>query len=521
MHNADALAEEPGDDRTFAYRKGGLFMKRKILAILLSLAMLGGIAGCGNTASTEPESGAGDASAESVETVETAAGDSAEAATEEGDTSSSDAKVADYPMLDNLDLDGTLQPGMYEGKKIVVACSGANYEKVFKIFASLFKEMTGGEVEVQSFPDQLFEKGQMGLSSNQFDIVCMPIAYIHSFAHAGLLTDITEMLETVASPNYDVDDFLTGMYDTYSRYDGMQVAFPFKPDSMVFFYRKDLFEDPEQQAAFKEKYGRDLTVPETPEEMLEVAQFFTKSMNPDSPVEYGYSGVLSKGSSRFTWFNHLGYFGGKELNEDFTPGFTDGSGVEALQFMLDLVECAPEESITFDWDTGNTYFAQGNAAMMEQWPGLYMNCEADDSPTKGKIGYGLVPGGSPCLGGWAMSIAASSPEQEMAFKFCELVTSKDGEYIKAPIEMDPCRASNYERDIFLELGNPVYDALKANLAVASQLADTDVPYVSAQVGDIEEVAIQSALAGEITAEEAVAQIAEEMTNVIDSIKDEL
>lgn len=487
-------------------------MKRKILAILLSLTLVGSLAACGSKPAADQGSDAAQTAAE-----ESAAGE--EAAAEE--TAGSGAKVADYPMLENLDLDGTLKPGMYEGKKIVVACSGANYEKVFKIFASLFEEMTGGEVEVQSFPDQLFEKGQMGLSSKQFDVVCMPIAYLHSYGHAGLLTDMTEMLETTASPGYDVQDFLTGMYDTYSRYDGMQIALPFKPDSMVFFYRKDLFEDPDLQAKFKEKYGRDLTVPATPEEMLETAEFFTKSENPDSPVEYGYSGVLSKGSSRFTWFNHLGYYGGSEVGDNFTPGFTDGSGVKALQFMLDLMKYAPAEATTFDWDTGNTYFAQGNAAMMEQWPGLYMNCEADGSPVKGKIGYALVPGGSPTLGGWAMSIAASSAEQEMAFKFCELVTSKDGEYIKAPIEMDPCRASNYDRDIFKELGNPVYDALKENLAAASQLADTDIPYVSAQVGDVEEVAIQSALAGEITAQEAIDQIAEEMTKVIDSVKDDL
>ena len=503
-------------------------MKRKILAVFLALTLVGSMAACGTSTSAGQDGSTSNASSEeqAADDGAQAEGDGAEteadAATETAEeVFTSDAKVADYPMLDNLDLDGTLQPGMYEGKKIVVACSGSNYEKVFKIFASLFHEMTGGEVEVQSFPDQLFEKGQMGLSSNQFDVVCMPIAYIHSFAHAGLLSDVTEMLDTVASPGFEEEDFLTGMYDTYSRYNGMQIAFPFKPDSMVFFYRKDLFEDATQQAAFKEKYGRDLTVPATPEEMLEVAEFFTKSVNPDSPVEYGYSGVLSKGSSRFTWFNHLGYFGGTEVGEDYQPGFTDGSGVKALQFMLDLVKFAPQESITFDWDTGNTYFAQGNAAMMEQWPGLYMNCEADGSPTKGNIGYALIPGSSPTLGGWAMSIASSSEEQEMAFKFCELVTSKDGEYIKAPIEMDPCRASNSERDIFLELGNPVYDALKENLAAASQLADTDIPYVSAQVGDIEEVAIQSALAGEITAEEAIAQIAEEMTTVIDSVKDDL
>lgn len=431
------------------------------------------------------------------------------------------ATLADYPMLENLDLDDTLQPGMYDGKKIVVACSGGTYAEVMNIFADLFYEMTGGEVEVQTFPDDLFEKTQMGLSSNMFDVVCVPVAFAHSFGHAGLVTDFTEMLTTVASPSYDVDDFLPAMYETYSKYDGKQIAFPFKPDSTVFFYRKDLLEDPDQQAAFKEKFGRDLTVPTTPEELVEVAQFFTRSMNPDSPVEYGFSGSLGKGSSRFLWFSLLGYYGGSEIGEEYAPGFTDGSGVKALETMLKLVECAPPEVNTFDWTSGNVYYAEGNVAMEIQWPGLYMNCEAEGSPVKGKIGYGLVPGENPCLGGWVLSIAASSAEQEMAFKFCELVTSKDGEYIKAPIEMDPCRASNYDRDIFIELNNPVYDALRANLAKASQLADTDIPYVSAQIGDIEEIAIQAAMAGEMTAEEAVTQMAEEMTVVIDGVKDAL
>ena len=73
-------------------------------------------------------------------------------------------------------------------------------------------------------------------------------------------------------------------------------------------------------------------MPETPEELLEVAAFFTKSLNPDSPVEYGYSTMMSKGNSRFSWFNRLGAFGGKEVGADYSLGFTDGSGLKALDY---------------------------------------------------------------------------------------------------------------------------------------------------------------------------------------------
>ena len=97
------------------------------------------------------------------------------------------AGAADLKMtLTNLDLDGTLQPGMYEGKKIVVAASNGDHSASLREFAKIFKELTGGEVEVQEFPDQLFEKVQLALQSGgQFDVIEMPIAYIHSFAYAG------------------------------------------------------------------------------------------------------------------------------------------------------------------------------------------------------------------------------------------------------------------------------------------------------------------------------------------------
>ena len=56
------------------------------------------------------------------------------------------AGAADLKMtLTNLDLDGTLQPGMYEGKKIVVASASGDHSASLREFAKIFKELTGGE----------------------------------------------------------------------------------------------------------------------------------------------------------------------------------------------------------------------------------------------------------------------------------------------------------------------------------------------------------------------------------------
>lgn len=490
---------------------------RVFLSALLSIVMVTSMVACGS-------GGSADNNAATTPPAEANAPAEAPAAETPVDEDTSGSVVAENPELTNLDLDGTLQPGMYEGKHIVIASGSGDFEYSLKEYAKLFKELTGGEVEIQSFPDQLFEKAQLGLSSGgQFDIVVVPIAFIHSFAHAGYMSDLTDMINTLASPSFDKADFIPGLYNTYASYNGKNVALPFKPDSQMLFYRKDLFEDPAMKDAFKAKYGRDLTVPKTPEEMLEAAEFFTKSSNPDSPTEYGYSTMMSKGSSRFGWFNRLGYYGGKEVGGNYQPGFTNGSGEKALQFLMDISKFAPSDWLNFDWDLANTFFAQGNAAMMEQWPGLYLTCDQDGSPTKGKVGYAVVPGSSPTLGGWAMGIVADSKEQEMAFKFCEMVTSKDGEILKIKYTMDPCRTSNYDRDIVKELiSDPdFYTALMENLSVASQLADTDIPYISAQIGDIQEAAVQAALAGEITAAQAVDQMATEFQAVVDGVKDSL
>ncbi|MFH1880412.1 MAG: extracellular solute-binding protein, partial [Bacillota bacterium] len=162
---------------------------------------------------------------------------------------------------------------------------------------------------------------------------------------------------------------------------------------------------------------------------------------------------------------------------------------------------------------------QGNAAMMEQWPYLGTLAEMDGSAVAGKVAAAVTPGSSPTLGGWALAIVNDTQDPELAFKFCEFATSADGECLKIQYEMDPCRTANYSRDVVKDFSDK-YEAFMQNLAVATQLADTDIPYISAECGDIEEIAIQAALSGELTAAEAIDQMAEQLQEVINGFKED-
>lgn len=394
--------------------------------------------------------------------------------------------------LENLDSSGTLK-GQYEGKKITVATRTGDHETALKEAAKYFEAATGAKVEVQSFPagnDE--EKIQLDLStSHTFDAVLMPVANIHSYAASNYLKKLDDYKD-VADPELDMEDFIPSILDLYGKYDGELYAFPYKPDTQMLFYRKDIFEDEKVKAAYKEKTGNDLTVPKTNEEMVEIAKYFTKSKNSDSPVDYGYISMGSTTNSRAIWMNREG--DQTVISKDNQATVNNDATKQAMKTMMELKNYAPKEWTQLGWDEANALFVEGKALMMEQWPGLINSINDENSKVKDKIGFAVTPGESPVLGGWSIAVTSSSKEDELAYKFIEFVTSKDGELLKVEHTMDPVRQSNYERGEVMS-SNEMYPVLLDSLTKGKQLVDADVPYISAQLNDILEDQTQSLLNG--------------------------
>ncbi|HEY3345640.1 MAG TPA: extracellular solute-binding protein, partial [Anaerolineaceae bacterium] len=79
-----------------------------------------------------------------------------------------------------------------------------------------------------------------------------------------------------------LDNYLTAdekqkvQHTDFFTQDGKLVGAPQYYNFPMLFYRKDMLEDPKEQAAFKAKYGRDLTVPKTYDDLLQVAEFFNR-----------------------------------------------------------------------------------------------------------------------------------------------------------------------------------------------------------------------------------------------------
>lgn len=226
-----------------------------------------------------------------------------------------------------------------------------------------------------------------------------------------------------------MDDFMPAAvyaYSTWPKGTPNYYALPAMGDANGWFYRKDWFARPEIQAAFKEKYGRDLAEPKTQKELLELAQFF-QGREIDGQTVYGAAIFTERGSEGITMgvTGALYPWGFKYEN---TPGKYDMEGavnspqaVEALEFYKEFYKTAtPPGYDNAYMEQSLDAFKSGQVAMAMNWfaffPGLY----ADPNTGGDKIDFFVNPPqnepGS-TLGGQGISVVSYSDNQEAALEY--------------------------------------------------------------------------------------------------------
>lgn len=205
-------------------------------------------------------------------------------------------------------------------------------------------------------------------------------------------------------------------------------ALPAFGDVVGWTYRKDWFERPEIQAAFKEQYGRDLTPPQTFAELMDIAKFF-QGREIDGKTVYGASIYTERGSEGITMgvMDVLYSFGFKYDNPEKPydmQGFVNSPGaVAGLEYYKALYDCctAPGASNTYMGEGIDAYKSGQVALQMNfafTWPGF----ESDPNVGGGKTGYLVNPAGPggdrfAQLGGQGISVVSYSEKQDAALEY--------------------------------------------------------------------------------------------------------
>ncbi|MDR0361245.1 MAG: extracellular solute-binding protein [Planctomycetota bacterium] len=260
---------------------------------------------------------------------------------------------------------------------------------------------------------------------SQYDIFQVDQPWLGEAAEDGLLHQLDAWLDS--RPGL-ASAWLPGVLDAYCRHGGKCYTVPFLFGAQILFYRKDLFDDPHLKFAFRKRYRYELRAPRNWHEFNQIAAFFTRSLNPDSPTEYGTTlggqypnGAVCEFLPRFLSF-HEGAFGAGNMLDSLASREAEA----ALANYAESYRYAPPGSKDFWWDEQAALFGDGQAAMMILFL-AHVSSLADRRVSKvvGRIGYDIIPGGKPMLGGWTLGVNRESRSRDSALDFIGWTCDQD------------------------------------------------------------------------------------------------
>lgn len=415
-----------------------------------------------------------------------------------------------------------------QGTTLVAFTKEGEVAEGLRVCADLVKQKTGVTLEVQSAPEDSFRAkvtADFATGGGAYDLIFMPYNMMREFQVAGHLLPLDDYIS--ASPDIDTADFIPALYSAYGSWDDQQWALPGKADVYIACYRRDLFEDEAVRQNFKARTGLDLKVPQTVAEQKVIAEFFTRSLNPDSPVDYGWTNWSERWGSIWWWGARMSALGGGWLDDDNRPNMNNEAGLTALTDYLDLHKFAPADVATYEWSKANQSYLNGSAAMFDEWNsfGTLTNTPEGDfgrSDIVGKSGFTVLSGydvggavkQASVLGGWCMAVPKYTREPQAAFDVLSVVTSQEAELLREPLGYAPTRLSTYDK-IPPQPTTAHYQATADNFAVATIGADVFAPPIGQQLQDYLATVVNETIQGQHAPEEALEMIEGEWTRFLE------
>jgi multiple sugar transport system substrate-binding protein len=170
----------------------------------------------------------------------------------------------------------------YEGRTLrihwaVFAPSDALQDLSNKVFTP----KTGIKVVVEQTPWSDFVQkynAELIAGGDAWDIIIGDSQDVGNGAERGHYVELTDFFD-----KYDVRDKFTPetltAFGEWPKGSGRMYGVPALTDPTQWVYRKDLFNDPANKSAFKKKYGYDLDVPTSWDQLIDIAEYFYQNVD--------------------------------------------------------------------------------------------------------------------------------------------------------------------------------------------------------------------------------------------------
>ena len=292
-----------------------------------------------------------------------------------------------------------------------------------------YTEETGVAVNVVQEPwGSYYDRvaAEWAAQGDSFDLVVGDSQWLGQGVEEGHYVDMTEFLTSTGIAD-TVTEATLRYYSEYPTGSGNYYAFPTEGDANGFAYRKDLFEDSDEMAAFQEQYGYELAVPETWAQLRDIAEFFYR---PDEGL-YGIGVYTQVDYDAITmgFENVLFSYGADWKNEDneVLDVINSPEAVEALELYKELYSFAPPGSNNAFFAEMNDLYINGQVAMVMNYFAFFPALDNSEiNPYRDVTGYFAMPKGPTgerfaALGGQGTSINAyiSDERKQAALDFLE------------------------------------------------------------------------------------------------------
>lgn len=334
--------------------------------------------------------------------------------------------------------------------------------------------VTAGWDELNNKVVQLYQAGEAP------DIMLLGSRSLKQFSEIGLCEPLDSFMD---------DEFVSkrveNVLDT-GKVEGVQYGIPMAFSSRALYYRSDLIENP----------------PTTWDELLETS----KELVDSGEVKYGFAFPtdLVNGTDELLSFIYQG--DGRIVDENGEFTINSENNIETLEWMQDFKELIPDPVAT-ERDTQADLFINGDLGMFVTgtWEKEKMDGGADKTP----YGVAVLPEGnvkSACLVTDSYVMSSISENKDLAWKFIDFMGQLDEQKeITAAYQWFPVLEAEQDLDVYkTDFMQPFMEIIPFGVPEV-KVSDWDT------FNKAFTIAVQKALTGEATAEEALNEAQAEVT----------
>jgi len=293
---------------------------------------------------------------------------------------------------------------LFPGQQVTVIATKSAISLALVEVKEEFEAATGAHLEivrapgVEHFPTIISD---MTNRVGKYDASIAGGWWLGDMVAGGHLLPYDKFYDDPRFPKWNIDDVLPGPRGLLS-YGGKKYMVAYDHDGQVMYYRRDLLDDPRHQAAFRQKYGYALAVPQTWAQLRDAIEYFNvQDLNGDGIPDHGIVLALKPGSQGM--FNYMSLSASFVIGPSNTrlywfdpqtmqPLIESPGHLRALETFVDLVKFGPREMLTWDHGRGWDHFLAGRAAFALTWGDLGALAQQPGSRVKGKTGAAPMPG---------------------------------------------------------------------------------------------------------------------------------